>query len=232
MTLSWYEIISPTSSIDQGDIILDCPIAGWKEGPFQLDKTEHEFNILREQIEIAKSDLVVMTQTCDLAENKVSHAVLCPHYPLEEYKQQWEQVERGNGQNPTSKSWGKFLDRVTAGQIWNLTILNEENGSNYSAELRIVDFHEVFSLPRSFLESWLTKNEKTRLRLCPPYREHLSQAFARFFMRVGLPTEIRKTWQTPELNLEERRKAKGVRLGLSKGGKGSGLAYWLSPRST
>jgi hypothetical protein len=29
-----------------------------------------------------------------------------------------------------------------------------------------------------------------RLRLCPPYREHLAQAFARFFMRVGLPSDI------------------------------------------
>ena len=26
--------------------------------------------------------------------------------------------------------------------------------------------------------------------LLPPYREHLSQAFARFFMRVGLPLDI------------------------------------------
>ncbi|MBD5492017.1 MAG: hypothetical protein HDR16_07880 [Lachnospiraceae bacterium] len=33
------------------------------------------------------------------------------------------------------------------------------------------------------------KNGK-RLRLCPPYREHLSQAFARYFMRVGLPVNI------------------------------------------
>jgi hypothetical protein len=29
-----------------------------------------------------------------------------------------------------------------------------------------------------------------RLRLLPPYREHLSQAFARYFMRVGLPQDI------------------------------------------
>ena len=29
-----------------------------------------------------------------------------------------------------------------------------------------------------------------RLRLLPPYREHLGQAFARYFMRVGLPVDI------------------------------------------
>jgi len=34
------------------------------------------------------------------------------------------------------------------------------------------------------------KQKDQRLRLLPPYREHLSQAFARFFMRVGLPSDI------------------------------------------
>jgi hypothetical protein len=28
----------------------------------------------------------------------------------------------------------------------------------------------------------------------PPYREHLSQAFARFFMRVGLPQPVDPSW--------------------------------------
>jgi len=31
---------------------------------------------------------------------------------------------------------------------------------------------------------------KTCNRRLPPYREHLSQAFARYFMRVGLPQDI------------------------------------------
>jgi hypothetical protein len=32
--------------------------------------------------------------------------------------------------------------------------------------------------------------EECPVILLPPYREHLSQAFARFFMRVGLPVDI------------------------------------------
>jgi|GEM_PF-2963531 hypothetical protein len=31
-------------------------------------------------------------------------------------------------------------------------------------------------------------------RLLPPYREHLSQAFDHFFMRVGLPVPIEADW--------------------------------------
>jgi len=50
-------------------------------------------------------------------------------------------------------------------------------------------------VPRSFLDSLLKQRGHSRFRLLPPYREHLSQAFARFFMRVGLPIPIEKNWQ-------------------------------------
>ena len=53
----------------------------------------------------------------------------------------------------------------------------------------MVDFRNVYGVPFGFLEE-LSASRGERLRLLPPYREHLSQAFARFFMRVGLPTDI------------------------------------------
>lgn len=56
-------------------------------------------------------------------------------------------------------------------------------------EICIVDFRYVSGLPGILLDNLVFKNPK-RLRLLSPYREHLSQAFARFFMRVGLPVEI------------------------------------------
>lgn len=52
-----------------------------------------------------------------------------------------------------------------------------------------VDFKNVYGIHRSTLNG-IIKNLKTRIRLLPPYREHLSQAFARYFMRVGLPQDI------------------------------------------
>jgi hypothetical protein len=56
-------------------------------------------------------------------------------------------------------------------------------------ELRIVDFRRVYSLPLTFVRQRAARGGD-RLRLLPPYREHLSQAFARSFMRVGLPQDI------------------------------------------
>jgi hypothetical protein len=61
---------------------------------------------------------------------------------------------------------------------------------------RVVDFHQVYTAPREFLESVLKSRAQGRLRLLPPYREHLSQAFARFFMRVGLPSGVEKVWES------------------------------------
>ena len=70
---------------------------------------------------------------------------------------------------------------------WNQCFLNSFVGSAPRLELRVVDFHEIFTLPRDFLEEFVKRLSAPRIRLLPPYREHLSPAFARFLMRVGLP---------------------------------------------
>jgi hypothetical protein len=69
-------------------------------------------------------------------------------------------------------------------------MLNCLENEKLSMKIRVVDFHDIYSLPKIFLESFLRERKKLRIRLSPPYREHLSQSFARFFMRVGLPTPI------------------------------------------
>ncbi len=139
-------------------------------------------------------DLVVMTQACDLEHAKVTSVVLCPHYGLGEFKAAWDEDQRGKGQNPTAKAWRRYCDDICEGTLWNLNLLNAQSGDGIELEHRIVDFHEVFTLPRPVLESLLQTRGRDRPQLLPPYREHLSQAFARFFMRVGLPTPVTKTW--------------------------------------
>jgi hypothetical protein len=120
--------------------------------------------------------------------------VLCPHYGLEEFKGAWEEDQRSKGQNPTAKAGRRYCDEICEGTIWNLNLLNAPGDGVVDLEHRIVDFHEVFTLPRPVLESLLAARNVPRPQLLPPYREHLSQAFARFFMRAGLPTPVTKTW--------------------------------------
>ena len=58
-------------------------------------------------------------------------------------------------------------------------------------DVRIIDFRRVYSLPLAFARQVAARCGGERLCLLPPYREHLSQAFARYFMRESeLPQDI------------------------------------------
>jgi hypothetical protein len=191
----WYEAVDATTALTQGDIILACPIVRWASKPVSASGTpSDEFGTLQANIEFIKADVVVITQACDLEQHKVQNVILCPHVALNTYKQAWEIALRSKGHSPTARAWEKTCEDIKNGYSWNLSMLNESSTEDLPLEHRVVDFHDVFTLPRTFLETLLQKREDSRLRLRPPYREHLSQAFARFFMRVGLPAGIRKIW--------------------------------------
>jgi hypothetical protein len=81
------------------------------------------------------------------------------------------------------------MEDVRRGNLPGFHLLAECELPDFAREVRIVDFRRVYSLPLSFVRRRAT-TVGDRLRLLPPYREHLSQAFARFFMRVGLPVDI------------------------------------------
>jgi hypothetical protein len=193
MPNDWYESVGPTTRLTQGDLIFNCPIVVWKsELPQFQDNQENE--VLRGAMEVTQADVVVMTQACDLEHDKVNEAVLCPHLSLTEFRTVWEEEMRRGDQNPTERAWKRFCNAVCEGSIWNLAILNAIDISEPSLEHRIVDFHYIYTVPRIFLESLLVQRNQHRFRLLPPYREHLSQAFARFFMRVGLPVGVTVAW--------------------------------------
>jgi hypothetical protein len=58
-----------------------------------------------------------------------------------------------------------------------------------NADALVVDFGQIFSLPPSYLQH-RAQQLGNRWRLSSPFLEHFSQAFARYFMRVGLPSSI------------------------------------------
>jgi hypothetical protein len=133
----------------------------------------------------------VMTQACDLEHGKVSDVVLCPHYALTFFRGQvWKPDQEQKKQPANSDAWKKHFKAMANGHLWNLCVLNSSSIEGHTIEHRVVDFHLIYTVPRDFLETLLREREKPRLRLLPPYREHLSQAFARFFMRVGLPAPL------------------------------------------
>ena len=195
-TEPWYEVIEASTPLTQGDLIAECPLLRWNPIQEFDPLSPDESKTLMDSIETIKIDAVVLTQACDLEHNKVHNVVVCRHVPLSLYQKTWEDTMQKAGQNPTAKGWKRFCDDVAGGHVWNQSFLNRVSltGEETDTDVRIVDFHEIFTVPRSFVESILRRRNKSRIRLLPPYREHLSQAFARFFMRVGLPAPIEKTW--------------------------------------
>ena len=176
----WYSVLKPDEPITQGDIVCGCPVLKWNSG---------DSDTLSDNVKTVEKDVIVMSQVCDLQQAHIREVILCPTYQISTYKEYWTAATKKRGDNPTQKAWKTFRREVRDGKIWNLAMLDGYDGAVLT-EIRIVDFYEIFSLPRSFLESWLKIQSVPRLTLLPPYREHLSQAFARYFMRVGLPTRI------------------------------------------
>lgn len=189
----WYEVVDARAELTQGDLIFNCPLLTWQPGAFETQGTD-ESETLKNMVTAIAADVVVMTQACDLSHGKVSNVILCPHLGLSEYRSDWEAAMQAKEQNPTPKAWRNHCNDICDGFVWNLTMLSSCEKDGLDIENRIVDFHEMYTMPRSFLESLLIQREKPRFRLLPPYREYLSQAFARFFMRVGLPIPTNKAW--------------------------------------
>lgn len=191
---SWYTIAEAGTLLTQGDMVLDCPLIAWDSDCPTLVPDQDETTWLKSANRAISADVIVMTQACDLAQHKVANVTVCIHFGLSRWRQIWEQNMKAQGQNITPRNWQRMCKDIKDGFEWNLAMLNGHARDPIQIEHRIVDFKEVYTVPRAFLESLLRQRGGQRLQLLPPYREHLSQGFARFFMRVGLPTPIPAAW--------------------------------------
>ncbi len=203
MTFNWYHLKENTDKLEQGDIILQCPVLTWSSsGSIDVLTPEN----LKDKVRPWIADVVVMTQACDIEQGKVEDIILCPHTPLSSLKVDWESdfdrrepypnsnsIDNQRWRNKKKTGWGNVCEQIKNGSRWNYSMIEDFTEDSFTMEKRIVDFHTVFSLPKPFLQKFIATGPK-RLMLLPPYREYLSQAFARYFMRVGTPTDIRKNW--------------------------------------
>ncbi len=166
----WYASLTG-SEIEQGDILRGCPVFDPPADLTDDSETEAVFRWHRQ-------DVIIMTQSCDLVfeREKVAEVLMCPV---------WARSKITSGHLSTTKG----LEEVRRGNMPGYHLLAAAVLPESEREVSIVDFRRVYALPVGFVRVRATR-ESPRLRLLPPYREHLSQAFARFFMRVGLPTDI------------------------------------------
>ena len=127
---------------------------------------------------IQVSDLIVMTQSCDLEHGKARCGSCCPIFPLAGY-------ETVNAALARKRPLGTGEKRTCRGL--SLTEFSDESADN--REALVVDFAK-YTASRLHFWCYMPKQLGSRWRLKSPFLEHFSQAFARFFMRVGLPSAI------------------------------------------
>lgn len=169
----WYSLVSG-DEIQQGDIFETCPM-------FSPRITDLANPARSSHFDWSEQHVIVLTQSCDLAKrpgqkDKLEHALLCSLFAR-------------SGLTSGHLSTNKGLEDARQGNLPSVHMLAECSLPDLTREVGIADFHRLWSLPLTFLRERCSECGP-RLRLMPPYREQLSQSFARFFMRVGLPLDI------------------------------------------
>lgn len=178
MMSDWYEVIKAGDEITQGDIIFNCYIPLPNKNFYEEllagnDEIESPIDVLR-------GNLIILSQACDIENGKIDSIVTCPVSPLIELIKK-QPYFRGSDAK----------ESLRQGREPAYHLLNECKTDALQFDFSVVDFHRIYSLPKAYIKK-IAESNAPRLRLVSPYKEHLSQAFARYFMRVGLPLDIPK----------------------------------------
>ena len=168
----WYCLVN-SDELKQGDILEGCPVF-FPPSDLTLNSLEEE----NADFAWEERNVIVMSQSCDLVKGreKITQVLLCPL---------WNRSMLTEGHLSTNRG----MEDARRGQLPAFHVLDECKLKDTEREFRVVDFRYIYTLPLDFCREFAVKMP-SRVRLLSPYREHLSQAFARFFMRVGLPTDI------------------------------------------
>lgn len=171
MSTPFWDNVNGTD-LAQGDLIQGClvPQLGEDFGSGGEGSSE--------TIPVIEANLIIVTQSCDLENGRAEFVALCPTYTLDEFESADESF----------KSRGRW-EEVRKGRKEGLYLLACPSDPANNRGCLVVDFGQIFSLPAPYLSKRATLTGK-RWRLLSPYLEHFSQAFGRYFMRVGLPQQI------------------------------------------
>ena len=168
----WYKVVRPADQqvavIEQGDLLENFSLL--------ISVDPRKYPDKENPAERVYFDLVVLSQSCDLANGDIDQVVTCPLRNRADF----------DSKHPISQKGG--MNNLRKGRFSAFHLLNKCEEPGYERDWRIADFGEIHSIPIFEVLEHLGRGPY--LRLLPPYREHLSQSFARFFMRVGLPLDI------------------------------------------
>jgi hypothetical protein len=170
MNVNWWTSVQG-EKLAQGDLLEDCLM------PVFNVLSANDPNEVQEQ-EAKLARLIVVTQSCDLENDKAEFVALCSAYRIPEFER-------------TSPAFAKkgVWEQVRRGRIEGLHLLASPTAPDDNSQCFVVDFRRIVSLPVGYVTKHAT-GLGDRPRLQSPFVEHFSQSLARFFMRVGLPSQI------------------------------------------
>lgn len=100
-------------------------------------------------------------------------------------------------------------NNVRKGRSPSLHLLASPTAPTEARAALLVDFRAIYSLPLDYLVRRAVQiGDRWRLR--SPFLEHFSQAFARSFMQVGLPSSVSEFWTAVEGAMTKKRQSKPV----------------------
>jgi hypothetical protein len=187
----WYEVVPATdSSLRQCDLITNLHVIFPIDEIFENDSDPAPGEALqsideeggaasRLPAEQEVIDAIILTQTCDLEQNRVESVLVAKI-------ERWSTYVSANG-------WGLDAQRnwranVQKGHVVHLSLLPPRTEVPVM-EWSVINFRKVYSVVLTTLDRHVV-DQGVRLRLTPPHREYISQAFARCFMRVALEDDL------------------------------------------
>lgn len=158
-----YSPAAPITPIDQGDLIEGCPVG-------IVSELTNAVTAVRTVMDVRR--VVVHTQTCDLANDKTSIALV---------------AEVQDADTLVREGLLKVADikgPLRSGRIWGLYFLPAD--APLGLPEMIVDFRRLHPVKLDVLRALSAANRR-KARVQPLYREHLNKHFADTYSRIGLP---------------------------------------------
>jgi hypothetical protein len=159
-----YDALAPGDPIDQGDLIEGCPVLSIAGYDLKSLTTAGVRSVL--------SRVVVLTQTCDLANDKAVAATV---------------AEVLDAQFLVDQKVFKAADvkgSLRGGRIWGWYFLPAADALGLGE--MIIDLRRVHTVRLDLLRELCASGQR-KGRARPLYREHLAKHFADTFSRIGLP---------------------------------------------
>lgn len=169
----WYRVVDAGEPLQQGDIFFNCPVVALPEPVFFLDIYQGKQPVTPVSATVVFADVIVLTHSCDIPKRDLDRVLVCPHRDVLEVATRKE--ERAN---------------IRKGRVLAYHLIEACEIEGYEFGQRVIDFRLVTVVPKVFLEE-LAQLIGRRVRLLPPYREKMAQAFAFYFGRIGLPKDPR-----------------------------------------